>query len=400
MSIVRDAPTTLSAVPFLFALGCGGAGPPPPAGGDGGTNGGDGGAPGVCDRGLGPWTGTDNVRASPQPPCGLTPAQAPQFVAIGWDDNGQAAGMSWAVDMLASRGKASFFLTSTYAQATAWRAAYAAGHEIGNHTVTHATDRNVGAARWRQEMQDCNAYITGTLGVPADEVSGFRTPFLKYDDETLGVVKELGFRYDTSIEEGYEWDDDANGGAGGPQDGTNFYWPYTLDDRSPGHTAQVEWGEGLVEISPRPGLWELPVYAVVVPPDEKCEAYGVPTGLRARLKQRQSWFDVEGGLITGFDYNLWASTSVGGFAMTPAEVVATLKYTLDQRLAGNRAPFLFGAHTDYYVAAWNANASGAPSEAERRAAIEQFLDYAKSKPEVEIVSYRHVLDWVRSPVPR
>ena len=139
------------------------------------------------------------------------------------------------------------------------------------------------------------------------------------------------------------------------------------------------------------------MYSVVVPPDAKCEAYGVEPGLRAKLKQRQTWFDVEGGLITGFDYNLWASTSVGGFAMTKAEFVATLKYTLDQRLAGNRSPFLFGAHTDYYVASWNQNAAGTPSETDRRAAIEEFLDYAKTKQEVEITTYKHVLEYVRNP---
>jgi peptidoglycan/xylan/chitin deacetylase (PgdA/CDA1 family) len=294
--------------------------------------------------------------------------------------------MQWAVEMMSSRGKASFYMTSTYAQQGPWRAAYDAGHEIGNHTVTHATDRGVGRDRWLQEMRDCNTYLTETVGVPAAELIGFRTPYLKYDDDTLAAVAEVGFRYDTSIEEGYEWDDLANGGAGGPMDGTNYFWPYTLDDRSPGHTAQVEWGEGLVEIEPHPGLWELPVYAVVVPPE-----------LRATMATRQTWFDAEGGLITGFDYNLWASTGVGGFAMTKEEFVATLKYTLDQRLAGNRAPFLFGAHTDYYVSTWNQNASGTPSETDRRAALEEFLDYAASKPEVRIASYREVLEFVRNP---
>ncbi len=400
MCFAQHAPWLL-AVPFLaaglFGAGCG-SGPPGMAGDD--DPGGDDAPPLTCADGLGVWTGDDRVAASQQPPCGLAPAQVPMFVSVGWDDNGQVGGMSWAVDMLADRGKATFFLTCSYAQTAAWQAAYAAGHEIGNHTVSHATDRTATMERWLQELRDCNTFITDMVGVPAAEITGFRTPFLQYNDATLAAVQELGFQYDTSIEEGYEWDDAANGGAGGPMDGSNFYWPYTLDDRSPGHTTQVEWGEGLTEIEPHPGLWELPVYAVVVPPDDRCEAYGVPVGLRAALKARQSWFDVEGGLITGFDYNLWASASVGGFAMTRAEVVATLKYTLDQRLAGNRAPMLFGAHTDYYVAAWNANASGAPTETERRAAIEEFLTYAQSKPEVEIVSYKHVLDWVRNPSAR
>ena len=35
--------------------------------------------------------------------------------------------------------------------------------------------------------------------------------------------------------------------------------------------------------------------------------------------------------------------------------------------------------------------------AERRAAIEEFLDYARSKPEVRITSARTVLDWMRNP---
>lgn len=301
---------------------------------------------------------------------------------------------------MSTRGKATFFLTTSYAQATVWRQAYDAGHEIGNHTVTHATSRTVGEARWRQELTDANAYITGMVGIPAAEIYGFRTPFLEYEDATLGIVKELGFQYDASIEEGYEWDDNANGGNGAGQDGTNFFWPYTLDNLSPGHTVQVSWGKGLTEISARPGLWEMPVYAFVVPPDDKCAQYGVPTGLRAKLKTRQDWFDVESGLITGFDYNLWAGISVGGFAMTKDEFVATFKYTLDQRLAGNRAPLLIGAHTDYYVAGWNANATATPSELDRRAALTEFLDYAKSKPEVEIASYKQVLDWVRNPVPR
>jgi len=396
---------TISPLLFALAAGCGGGGSGP--GDDDGMSDDDGNpdspdappAPDCTGGGLGDWTGNDNVPASTNPPCGLTAQQVPMFVGISFDDNSQAAGVQWAVDMLATRGKASFYITSTYALADAWKAAYTAGHEIGNHTVSHATNRMADAARWKQEMEDCNAYLTTSVGVPADEIVGFRTPFLEYNDATLATVKELGFRYDTSIEEGYEWDDAANNGMGGPLDGTNFYWPYTLDYRSPGHTVQVEWGEGLMEIEPHPGLWELPVYAVIVPPDDKCADYGVEPGLRAKLKERVSWFEVDSGLITGFDYNLWAARANDSFEMTKEEFVATLKYTFDQRMAGNKAPMLFGAHTDFYVSTWNQNAPGAPSEADRRAAIEEFLDYAKSKG-AEIVSYKTVLDFVRNPSAR
>ena len=84
MSITRQ-------VPLLFVLGCG-AGHHGDTTGDGGNNNGDGGQPATCTGGLGEWTGNDNVRASQNPPCGLAPDQVPQFVAIGWDDNGQVGG--------------------------------------------------------------------------------------------------------------------------------------------------------------------------------------------------------------------------------------------------------------------------------------------------------------------
>jgi hypothetical protein len=81
--------------------------------------------------------------------------------------------------------------------------------------------------------------------------------------------------------------------------------------------------------------------------------------------------------------------------MTKGEFLATLKHTLDKRLQGNRAPLLFGAHTDYYSTKY----TGAPNATsdERRAAIEEFIDYALSKPDVRIVSAKQVLDWMRLP---
>jgi hypothetical protein len=98
-------------------------------GGDGGGGGGDGGG-GVCASGLGPWTGNDNVAPSASPPCALTPAQVPQFVSIGFDDNAYSGlpgtngtgGMTWATDMARTRKNAdgspihlSFYMTSVYA---------------------------------------------------------------------------------------------------------------------------------------------------------------------------------------------------------------------------------------------------------------------------------------------
>jgi len=376
-----DAPAPFTSYPEFVADA--GPGPDAPAG--------------MCD--LGPWTGNDKLAPSASPPCALTPAQVPMFVSVGWDDNGSAEGMNWAVDMLNARGGlASFYMTSGQAgsRATieAWRKARAFGHEIGNHTDTHFNGKSYTAQEWETDIGRCNTFLTTTHFVaPQAEIIGFRTPFLAYNDAMLATVKKLGFQYDCSIEEGLQAD----------ADGTNYLWPYTLDARSPGHTLLAARPDsGRAEIEPHPGLWELPVYQVIVPPDAEAANYGVAPGMRTKFSKVQAWFaDSQGptaGKITGFDYNMWARSTDGGFAMTRDEFVATLKYTLDQRLKGNRAPFLFGAHTPFYAAPWNSNAPGATAP-ERRQAMEQFLDYARSKPEVRITTARAVLDWMRNPRP-
>jgi hypothetical protein len=75
-------------------------------------------------------------------------------------------------------------------------------------------------------------------------------------------------------------------------------------------------------------------------------------------------------------------------------VVAILKYNLDQRLSGNRAPLLFGAHTDFYRETWE---EGVATHLERREAIEEFLDYARSIPEVIVGTHKDVVDYMRAP---
>src|SRR3954471_14460061 len=49
------------------------------------------------------WTGNDNMPPSKSPPGGLTAAQVPQFVSIGWDDNFQTDAIYWATGILADR---------------------------------------------------------------------------------------------------------------------------------------------------------------------------------------------------------------------------------------------------------------------------------------------------------
>ena len=86
---------------------------------------------------------------------------------------------------------------------------------------------------------------------------------------------------------------------------------------------------------------EIPLYNFIVPPDDACMHYGIPAGLRDRLKKANDYFDTADGEITGMDWNLWNE-----FGMTPAEFTATLEYSLDQHLTGNRVPMTVGIHSE------------------------------------------------------
>jgi hypothetical protein len=413
--------------------------------GTGGSPSGGGGVPGtggatatggsagsaVPPKGLGPWTGKDHVPASASPPGGLKPSQVPMFVSYGFDDNGYSGlegtngtgGLTWAADffrpLVNPKGsgragtydgvpaRATFYLTATYGAMwiseshafvkRAWHTVMVDGHEIGNHTLSHNHGDAWDEAMWTTEIKACNDVlikpfdpmeknfepdITKGIGMAADQLFGFRTPFLEYNGNTFAVLKKMGFWYDCSIEDGYQED----------QDGTNYFWPYTLDDGSAGHEVIVGFGTGKKPIGKYPGLWEVPVSPVIVPPDAECAKYGVPAGLRAKYKALRSFFDVGSGKITGLDYNMWVQ-----YKMTKEEYLATMKYTFDQRMKGNRAPMAFGAHSDIYSSKYTA-AEGAAT-ADRQWAMEEFIKYVLTKPEARVVTVKQILDWVRNPVP-
>jgi len=270
----------------------------------------------------------------------------------------------------------------------AWREALDRGHEIGIHTHTHPHGRTLPVAAWEEEMRRAIEILArpydpaespersnplSGLGLSRSDLMGFRTPYLEYNDDGLAAAARMGFVYDSSLEDGP---------ALGPHRG-DFAWPYLLDDGVPGLDPPV---------GPHAGLWEMPIVAFVAPPDEACQAYGIPAGFRAALKKRQSYFEPENGEITGMDWNLWIA-----FAMSPPEFLATLKYSLDLHLA-RRSPMPLGLHSELYTAK-SGDAPDAEANRARRAALEAFLDYALAKPVVRVVNHRELLDWIQNPVP-
>jgi len=275
----------------------------------------------------------------------------------------------------------------------AWRLAFERGHELGNHTMNHPHGIDASYGEWEAEISDCTARIilpfdeatahlsSVGVGISASELKGFRAPYLEYNDALFDVLADLGFLYDCSIEEGYQEG----------RDGTNYYWPYRLDGGSPGD----------VRIGAHPGIWEVPVYPFLAPPDDRCASYGVAPGLREKLAAAPGYLDNDldnaflhagDGRLRGLDYDVW-----NDYDMTAAEALAVFKYSLDQRLAGNRAPMTLCMHVALYaIDSWG-SIENTTSE-ERIQVVTDFIEYARAIPEVRIVSAAQLLSWLENPV--
>ncbi len=388
----------------------------------------------LCMLSPGFGTGFESRRPySLNPPAGLKACQVPQLVSIGFDDNafsgwegsGGEGGMKWALDLFKTKknpdgtGNArtfdglpcriSFYVTALYAGPgslekdslvkKACRQALADGHEIGNHTYSHSDKlkRNTSEELWETEIEQCALFLTAPyhpdqhplsacpsdgIGMERQTIYGFRTPFLAYTNETFTAVHQKGFLYDCSIEEGWQKD----------QDGFNYCWPYTLDHGSPGDALVWNW-PGINRPRPignYPGLWELPLHPVIVPPDNHCARYGIPEGLRKKIKEKGIWFDADSGKLPGVDYNLFFI-----FRLTREEVLAILEYSFDLHYNGNRSPFSLGAHSDIYSSNYPIN--GPTNYRDRQWVIEQFVGYVLSKPDARIVPAYKIIDWCRHP---
>ncbi len=322
------------------------------------------------------YDGGANVVPSRMPPGGLKVVDTPLFVSIGFDDNSDPSGVAWAAQMVADAGgRSSFYLTSAYVKdaGASWKSAWELGMEVGLHTESHPHGGELEVEGWRSEMST-NISALKSLGIEPSGLVGLRAPYLEYNDAMFAAIREQDLWYDCSIEEGF----------GSDEDGKNHHFPYTLDHGSPGHEVSRALGVPTrqFELNSYPGLFELPVYALIVPDDGLAELYEFAPGLRERISAAGvSDFAEFGYKITGFDWNLWFAAQVSG-----PEFLAILKYNFDLRRAGNRAPFLLGAHTENYA-----------DNHERKQALQDFVAYATSFPETRLVQHKEVLDFMREP---
>ncbi|WP_157490770.1 polysaccharide deacetylase family protein [Enterovibrio coralii] len=356
-----------------------------------------------------------------QPPSQHSPintAETPMFVSLGFDDNNDADGLKWVLETLSQyqnpKGadkhankplSASFFMLCGLSRGNAevltlWRQAAQAGHDIGNHTETHPDDKVnwnpleswMTAEQWQEEVSHCNELLKASVddgGVGASSVNGFRAPFLTYDDDTLNALVANGIRYDASFPAGITAE----------HDGTNNFWPHTLHNGSPEHDLAVNQG-WKPAISAFP-LWQIPMHTLIVPPDALMEKYGLPYSLRDKIAKNVPWFDFVSGKGDNFDWNLYSEPAWGAAGLSGDDVFAIYAYNLDLRLSGNKAPLALGLHSAFYGLVNGQEPIGMPGSTveTRRAALERFIEYALSKPDVRFVSHIELVDWMHSPEP-
>lgn len=70
------------------------------------------------------------------------------------------------------------------------------GHELGSHTISHRHLPKLAPDEKRREVALSRERIASELGAPVD---GFRAPGFEIDRESLELVAEAGYRYDSSL---------------------------------------------------------------------------------------------------------------------------------------------------------------------------------------------------------
>ncbi len=76
------------------------------------------------------------------------------------------------------------------------RKAIAAGHEIGNHTMSHLQDFDAADGQALYEVTECHHLIRENLGYTC---AGLRSPGYAFDRGAVTHLRKLGYSYDTSI---------------------------------------------------------------------------------------------------------------------------------------------------------------------------------------------------------
>jgi hypothetical protein len=293
--------------------------------------------------------------ASTSPPGGLKPSDTPQFIVFTADDAVQSYTLDAINQFLAQRKnpngcpiKMTYFTSlnfTNYTLVTDW---YVAGNEIADHTMTH-----VGTPP-ADEINGNLIALNALAGIPLSSIQGFRAPFLNYSADTLKLLAEAQFLYDSSSAASLPVTDPD----------TDAFWPYTLDNGMANNCLSVP---GTCQGQPKlPGFWEIPMYA---------------------------FFD-DRGVNGPHLMDPWLDNANGASTVNDSATLEYMKNTFTAHYSNNRQPIGLYTHPIHLSTTY----PGVNPSKSTIAMINNFLDWAQQQQDVWIVSNEQLLDFVRHPV--
>ncbi len=129
----------------------------------------------------------------------------PSEIALTYDDGPNDPDTPRLLEILARQNvRATFFLIGRFVRERPGiaRAIHAAGHLVGNHTMTHPVLLWQRPARVREELAGCNAAIEDAIG---EAVRIFRPPHGARRPDILRTARELGLTPVMWNAMGYDW---------------------------------------------------------------------------------------------------------------------------------------------------------------------------------------------------
>jgi peptidoglycan/xylan/chitin deacetylase (PgdA/CDA1 family) len=129
----------------------------------------------------------------------------PSEIALTFDDGPNDTATPMLLELLARHNvQATFFCIGSFArlQPKLVREIVAAGHRLGNHTMTHPRLSLQSGARVRRELADCNALLEDLTGVA---VRYFRPPFGARRPVVLRAARELDLTPVMWNVTGFDW---------------------------------------------------------------------------------------------------------------------------------------------------------------------------------------------------
>lgn len=124
------------------------------------------------------------------------------------------------------------FFSTISTDCKALRQLHGIGYEVAVHTVSHKRLAAQPRAFVNAEVLGARRELAACVGVPEDDVVGFRAPYLEVDPDLRHVLHQGGFLYDSSIV------DEAPAGFGARR------WPADLGGGVPYSCTSVEGAYG------------------------------------------------------------------------------------------------------------------------------------------------------------